>query len=305
MGSISRRAGLSAVLVSGAVLSAQCLWQGPADAAVNVPCSTIALISAINTANGAGSPQTLNLATSCTYTLTGAVASGTRGADGLPIITGNITINGNRSIIRRASPNLFRIFEVAGTLTLRHLYIFGGNAGANTGGAILSAHGTVSLVASGVIHNIADNGAGISNDRGRLTLTDTWVRANTTIPSHGGGGAGIYNDGLLSALRSSIDNNEANTSGGGIYNELGGTMTLTDSYVSGNRAFLRGGGIYNGTGGVAHIYRGQIKYNKAGLYGGGIYNAAGRPAVMLHNAYIHVNEPSNCAPSGTVAGCIG
>jgi hypothetical protein len=308
MDSISRAArrgaGLRAGLVAGALLiTAQGVGEGQARADVYVPCSTAALVTAIQTANGAGTPQRLHLRPACTYTLTAAAATGARGDDGLPIITNDITLVGNDAVIRRESTNKFRIFEVAGTLTLERLSIFGGDAGHNTGGGILSAHGTVSAIESVIVHNIADSGAGISNDSGQLALIDTWVRSNTTVPSAGGGGGGIYNDGQLFTQHGSIDNNEANTSGGGVYNELGGTMSVNDTWMDGNKAHLRGGGLYNGTGGEATFTRGQIKYNKAGLFGGGIYNAAGSSAITINDTVIHVSEPRNCEPSGSVSGC--
>ncbi|HEX6469620.1 MAG TPA: hypothetical protein VF069_11045 [Streptosporangiaceae bacterium] len=286
-----------------ALLIAPGAWQGAARAAVAVPCSTAALISAINTANAAGTPQTLDLSPGCTYTLTVPAAFGTRGGDGLPIITGNITINGHDAVIRRTSAALFRIFEVAGTLTVRNLNIFGGDAGPNTGGAILSAHGTVTVIESAIVHNVADSGAGISNDRGRLTLVASWVRANSTIPSAGGGGGGIYNDGTMVSQQGSITLNNANTAGGGVYNELGGTIRFEGTYVNGNKAKQRGGGVYNGVGGTIRFNDGQVKYNRAGLFGGGIYNANGTTAIVLNNTNVHVNEPSNCAPSNTVPNC--
>ena len=39
-------------------------------ASASVPCTTVALVSAINTANAAGGGTTLTLASGCTYTLT-------------------------------------------------------------------------------------------------------------------------------------------------------------------------------------------------------------------------------------------
>jgi hypothetical protein len=298
-----RGSGRRAALVAGALLIAQGLGQGSASAAVRVPCNVTALITAINTANDSAYPQTLYLAPSCTYTLTAPAASGTRGNDGLPIISGSITMVGNRTTIRRSSTKLFRIFEVTRWLALRGITILGGDAGANTGGGILSAHGTVWINSTTISSNVADNGAGISNDRGTVSLSGSVVRCNSTRPRSGGGGGGIYNDGRLSVTSGSVINNRANTSGGGIYNELGGTLAFYNSNLNGNEATLKGGGLFNGLGGTASFSGSTVQFNVAGLAGGGIYNANFKRSVTLRQTAISFNEPTDCEPTGNVHGC--
>jgi hypothetical protein len=94
------------------------------------------LIAAINTANGNGQADTINLANGGTYTLT-TEDNDTNGPNGLPLITSQITINGNGATIRRdpsyACPvddgtSDFRIFQVgtAGNLTLNDLTVSNG-----------------------------------------------------------------------------------------------------------------------------------------------------------------------------------
>jgi hypothetical protein len=278
----------------------------PAEAAVAVPCNATALVNAITAANGAGSKQVLTLASSCTYDLTQAAATGTRGPNGLPIITGNIELTGYRTIIKRSSPDLFRLIEVAGTLSLNHgVTLVGGDAGQNTGGAILNARGTVSVVSATIRNNVADNGAAISNDRGQFTLSGTSIRANSTVPSSGGGGGGIYNDGTMTVSTSSLLDNVAKTSGGGIYNERTGALKVTDSEVLANDAGLQGGGLYNGIEGEATFTNTTINDNTAGTAGGGIYNAACKCSIVLTTTTVNLNEPDNCQPSGSVTGCSG
>jgi predicted outer membrane repeat protein len=298
-----RRAGVRAGLLAGALLVAQCAGQGTAGAAVAVPCDTAALISAITTANAAGTPQTLNLAPSCTYTLTTPAATGSRGDDGLPIITGTITMIGSNTVIKRSSAQLFRIVEVAHTLALSGVSILGGNAGSNTGGGILSAHGTVSVTSGTIRDNLADNGAGISNDNGHVTLTNSVVRGNSTVPADGGGGGGIYNDGTMSINSSYVINNTANTNGGGIYNELTGVISVSHSILSGNMAAQHGAAFYNGTNGTASFSSSTVQFNTAGVAGGGIFNATCPCSVTLSQTTISYNDPQNCAPSGSVHGC--
>lgn len=306
MGSYSWRAG---ILAGAALLIAQCVWQGQAgaaNAAVKVPCATGSLISAIDTANGAGTPQTLNLAAGCTYGLTAVAATGSRGPNGLPIITGNITLVGSaNTTIQRQTSTLFRLIEVAGTLKVQGIILRDGDAGANTGGGILSAHGTVSVVSSTIRANIADNGAGISNDRGTLTISGSLLRNNTTVPRSGGGGGGIYNDGTVTLTNSTLAFNDANTSGGGIYNELNGTLSVTGTQLMANDAKVQGGAVFNGVSGSAAFTNSTVQFNQAHSTGGGIYNATCKCSITLKTTTITGNDPNNCRPTGSVTGCSG
>ena len=79
-----------------ALLLAGLLTAAPAQAAAggSVPCSSGALIAAINAANAAGG-GTINLAPGCTYPLTSA----DNGENGLPVVTTRIGVNGNGATI--------------------------------------------------------------------------------------------------------------------------------------------------------------------------------------------------------------
>jgi hypothetical protein len=105
---------------------------GVAQAATSaVTCGDPArLVSAITAANNAGSPTTINLAGRCLLTTPATTAGPTaQGQDGLPIITGDVTIVGGTIARKQAvSTPLFRILEVAGggKLTLRGVTVTGG-----------------------------------------------------------------------------------------------------------------------------------------------------------------------------------
>ncbi len=94
------------------------------------------LIAAINQSNQNGEPNTINLELG-TYTLT-AADNDTDGANGLPSITGTITIQGPKgsgsTIDRDPGARAFRLFQVAGSgvLNLKWLGLSGGNAGGGT-----------------------------------------------------------------------------------------------------------------------------------------------------------------------------
>jgi hypothetical protein len=114
------------------------------------------------------------------------------------------------------------------------------------------------------------------------------------------GGAGIFNQGVLSVTNSILANNVVSDTlyGGGIYNDNGASLYLADSRIISNTAEM-GGGIYNsannagmgitntlfmsntGTfgGGIANLQPGwltmqnsQLEGNNAASYGGAIYN---------------------------------
>jgi len=116
-----------------------------------------------------------------------------------------------------------------------------------------------------------DYGGGILNNQATLTITNCSVVDN--IASSGGG---VYNSdgGSLTIVNSTVSGNDAgggqNPSGGGV---AGGSLTIINSTISGNSAvgafpftFGNGGGIS----GVGTITNSTIADNYAGLDGGGI-----------------------------------
>lgn len=300
MGSFARTAGgVTAAMLIGA---GGIVASSPAAGAVTVvPCSTASLVAAITAANTAGSGS-LQLASNCNYDITTPNVTGARGADGLPIIKGNIRITGGTATrIRRASSSLFRIFEVASTgrLTLRSLFVEHGDPGPNPGGGILNEHGTVTTTNVTVALNTADSGAGLANDQGTMTLNLTLVDVNK-IRSQGGGGGAIYNDGTLVLNSSRLTSNSANTHGGGIFNEVG-TATITQSTLDLNVAGLNGGGFYNTNGGSSTKLRTLITRNSAGAGGGGVFNNGTGGPVTLTTSSVTANSPNDC--TGAVTGC--
>ncbi|MEV5754591.1 hypothetical protein AB0L00_42855 [Actinoallomurus sp. NPDC052308] len=313
MGSFARAAGsVAAAALMGAGVAAASPPSAYAQPVVTVPCSGPAggaagLVTAIKNANTAGH-GTIRLAANCNYDFTAPTdTSGTRGGDALPIIRGDITIVGGPSThIRRTGGPEFRLFEVftGARLRVEGIFIEGGDSGANTGGGILSARGTLNLFRVTLRNNTADNGAGLSNDSGTALLSYTLVTDNTTIHPNGsgGGGAGIYSDGRLELNFSQVSFNSANSSGGGVYNELGGTATFFRTTLDKNTAKIRGGGLLNGVGGRARLVLTLVKANSAND-GGGIFRVPGSGPVTLADSLVTANTPNNCRPVGSVPGC--
>jgi len=161
------------------------------------------------------------------------------------------------------------IYNYYGTLTLTNTTVSGNSASGveylNGGGGIYSFYGALTLTNTTVSGNSAAiDGGGIHNFYGALTVTNSAVLSNLATVD----GAGIYNgwEGVLTLTYVTVDGNEADRRGGGIYNR--GVTTLTDVTVSGNSAGDWGGGIYsNGELSMTNVL---ITANHAGYDGGGI-----------------------------------
>lgn len=113
-----------------------------------------------------------------------------------------------------------------------------------------------------------------------MDLTHCNVTLNGFNPEYAQGGAGIYNEGLLSLTRSNITYNKAentNGNGGGIYNQ-GGRAILNECNITGNRAINLGGGIFQGCGNTT-IIETKIAHNQAS-YGGGIWRYSADPSCV-------------------------
>jgi len=242
-----------------------------------------ALILAINTANSNNEADTITLDGSL-FTLTSA----DNGSNGLPVITSNITIIGNGSVIERNSANNFRILDIngSGDLLLDNVTIAGGR--------------------------IAGDGGGILNN-GVLAVLNSTVSNNTTTGNIGDNnfGGGIYNNGSLSINKSTINGN-ISLSGGGIYNNSNSnSLEILNSTIYGNLA-NNGGGIFNFSQQV-NIVSSTITGNRLNLTtsdeGAGIFvtGSNNNPAYNLRNTIIadnqnNNNQTRNCARGGNVNG---
>src|SRR5580765_1123906 len=277
--------------------------------ALPVACDAGALVAAIHSANAKGGVNTLVLAADCTYALQ-AVDNPTKGANGLPVITGAMTIVGNRAVIERgnnpATPP-FRLFfvDTTGDLTLQDLTIRNGQARSGSP----SLRGPDRVLCRG---GAGAQGGGIFN-RGTLTLTNSALRGNSagaggngsTFCSAtdrycddpvgcdggvGGAGGGIFNQGVLTVTDSALTDNASGDGGsggvgygggagadagggGGIFNA--GTLRLVNSTLSHNEAGTGGTGGHDG------------KDGGIGGPGGGIANTG---SVILVNSTVHGNQ---------------
>ena len=191
-------------------------------AAAPVPCgNAAALVTAVTNANSAPGGGTVALATGCVYTLVSVAATGSNGPDGLPVITGNVTISGTQSTIRRdpSAPD-FRIAEVApgGHLTVGGVTVSGGRATTAT---------------------VGTDGGGIL-DRGTLTMSRATVTDNTA--SNIGGGITVAPGGKATLSSVNLTQNMARD-GGGIHVNASATLIYGVGTISGNVADSTGGGV--------------------------------------------------------------
>lgn len=208
------------------------------------------------------------------YTLQQVNNTSIYGPNGLPVITTAITIEGNgATIVRDENAPEFRIIEVTSTgdLTLNATTISGGYLGPSFpytyGAGIYNNGGNVTLTNSTVSNNTAIYfGAGLCNIDGNLTIENSTISDNSNEDD----GAGIFNDGgEVLLLHSTVSGNLADGSeGGGIFNEAYSTVIALNSTISGNLAGFGGAGISND--GVITLTNSTVTQNVTEGTGGGI-----------------------------------
>ncbi|EMI16943.1 hemolysin-type calcium-binding region domain protein, partial [Rhodopirellula maiorica SM1] len=166
----------------------------------------------------------------------------------------------------------------------------------NGGGLHITGDGNATIDASSVEGNFAANeGGGLWNDAGTLTVVNSSISGNTASgPNSDDGGGGIFNNGgIVDIDNSQITNNVADGtagSGGGILNNVGGTITIDNSLLRANTSVRAGGGIENNVGSIS-IVDSTIHMNDAGNApgrGGGIHITGGGN-VSIDGSTIHDN----------------
>ncbi|MHB8645071.1 MAG: choice-of-anchor Q domain-containing protein [Thermomicrobiales bacterium] len=176
------------------------------------------------------------------------------------------------------------------------------NAGPNGFGAGLSNLGMATLVNVGFMSNglrfPAQRGGGIYNT-GTLTLTNSTVASSAAMF-----GGGLYNTGTATLTNSTLDYNDARDShpvfggGGGIYNDIGATLTLINSTLTSNTTGGSiGAGILNL--GTMKVVNDTIANNSASqpqstpAKGGGIANYS---ALTMSNTIVANNVAAAGGP---------
>ena len=159
------------------------------------------LKAAIMEANALAGADTINLAAGVNYIMIAADNSACvfGSSSGLPLITSNITINGNGATILRSSATgtpAFRLFCVVdtGDLTLKDVTISGGSTSGGGGG--LYNQGATTIIRSTISGNQGGDGlsgspggGGIFNFvNGKLMIVNSTISGNKSLSGYGGGG---------------------------------------------------------------------------------------------------------------------
>jgi hypothetical protein len=220
-----------------------------------------------NTICDGGTCQACDVCASCTHTtIQQAIDAVLPGATAtIRICAGTYTRSGTNPVANISNKNLTLIGAGAGATILS-------GGGTLSGFAVIECAQTTTEVRQLTVTG-ANGHSGIhtSSFTTTLTLADVTVTGNTTNL-----GGGIYNqDTLILNAGTIITGNSVGTAGGGIYTE--GALTLNaGSSVTANSA----------------------------PDGGGIFNAGGT-VTLNAGASVTGNVVNNCAPVGSVPGCIG
>ncbi len=236
------------------------------------------LREAVIQSNSCSGTQTISIPAG-TYTLTHAGTGEDASATGDLDILDNAALSGsgNPVIDGGGSDRVFEVFAAA-TVDISGLIIQNGR---NPAGAGIDNHGILSIHASTIRNNVAflppggsafANGGGIlSEGNGALTLEDSEVSGNSADQ---GGGIMIIASGTVSPFieltRTTVSNNSATASGGGLWLDNAVHSTLTRAQVLNNTAGDRGDGIYNAS--TLALNQSRLVDNHGGIDGGGIYN---------------------------------
>ena len=247
-------------------------------AATDMPAATIMVTNGNDSGPGSLRQAILNALSGDTINFVSSVTA-INLTSGELIIEKNLTITGpgaDRLTVQRSTNGLdFRIFHISSntaTVSISGITISNGSAIYGSGGGILSL--------------------------GALTLTDCTISGNQAFGDIGrGGGGGVLNEAAMIISHCSITNNSAigfstpdtqlPPAGGGILNDLGGSLIITNSTVSSNssvfdsinifQSLASGGGIQND--GSMTITNCTISGNSVSgsglvtMHGGGIWNA--------------------------------
>jgi len=237
-------------------------------------CDLVDAITTANTGNGvdtctgvnAGGANTITFDNSLTTITLNAINNSTagKGANGLPVIISNITIDGGTggiTITRDSSAPAFRILEIQGSsggqLTLDNMTIHNGK----TSGPFTNNATNADDAKGGGIY-LADFAA-LTLLRGSAILSNT--------ANHNGGGVFADNNSPITIDSSTVQDN-VSIRGGGIYANLGSTVTIDNSKILSNTALtIHGGGLYANKSDVIVRNSSVFQNNRADDGGGGLF----------------------------------
>ncbi|QEH34974.1 putative outer membrane protein pmp20 precursor [Aquisphaera giovannonii] len=200
----------------------------------------------------------------------------TRGQLELSGASGTEAITGPDGGVTVDAHGASRVFQVDGgvTATISGMTITGGSA--QNGGGLANYGGNLTLTSCTVSGNSAgNNGGGVySNTGGTTTLADCTVGDNSATVN----GAGIYVNGGGSASLTDCTITGNTGLQGAVFNS-GSTVSLTDCTASGNTAGY-GAGVYTNNGGTTTLTNCTVSGNTASGNGGGVYTKDATTTLM-------------------------
>jgi dockerin type I repeat protein/parallel beta helix pectate lyase-like protein len=265
------------------------------------PGGQTTLREAVCAANNNFGPDVIFFNLNGVFGLTGA-ANNNNGTSGDLDIKDSLTIQGNSVaatvIDGNANDRIFDVFLTsAGTFAISNMTVRNGDTRAtlDTAGAMLLNNNVTATITNCEIINNFSGLAGAVVNQGNLTINNSVLSGNQTIPPSGSANGGaLTNVGTLSINNTKIDNNSVRGEGGGIAisTAAGVTVAITGSTISNNNATVTGGGLGNGGGlattgnqGTINMTNCTISGNHAHNNGGGLYFAT--PASGTGNANLN------------------
>lgn len=181
--------------------------------------------------NQASDGDTIIFACSGTVTLTSQLLIKGKGPTTL-----GLTLDGNgEAVVVDGGKHMGVLLVEDMRLTLKGLMIANGNA--EQGGGLFNTGGEVTITNCTFCGNEATgSGGGISNKKGEVTISHCTFYGNSA--QHGGG---LLNEGRVSITNCTFCGNEARAWGGGLYNNFGGDATLSHCTFAHNTATIGGG----------------------------------------------------------------
>ena len=285
------------------------------------PNGLVSLREAVCAANNNAGADIIAFSVNGIFVLTGA-ANEDLAASGDLDLTQSIIIQGNgaaNTIIDGGG--IERIFDffpsAASTFDLFNVTLRNGDTRATgfvEGGAMYLHNNVTTTITGCSISNNFSGANGAIENRGSLTINNSVVANNQTIPPNGSVvGGGIRTAGPTSINNTTVANNTVRGEGGGITAtvETGVTVTITNSTISGNTASVTGGGLGNGGGisttgnqGAINVSNCTISGNRADNTGGGAYfvTPAGQPGNSTFTNVTVTNNTADNDNNGTGVG---
>jgi hypothetical protein len=264
-------------------------------AVCSVIIAVIALIGPISRAQAASRSVCKS---GCEYTRINAAIEAASPGDTISIAAGtyfeNVVVTDKNLTI---TGTLYKVIVIS-NLSAKH--------GAGAGGGIQAIDSNVTILQSIVAHNRATSGqgGGISADRtevigSNITITNSDIFDNFAL---NGGGVYIGPQSTMTMTSSTVTSNGA-TSGAGAYLgsfrhsavEETGFLTFNSSTMANNHANDSGGGIYVPNADAGGSFDNSfIVGNRAGTTGGGI-TLPGGGSLTLTDTILAGNSPNNCS----------